>query len=95
MIRNARDLSPDQKAVIESLLGRRVLDDEAISVRAPFTSLRSPISGGKNSSRSYGGTSPKWTLAVSPAPRRKPRKSSPRPCAQPVRITVLSGEGPA
>jgi hypothetical protein len=34
MIRNAKDLSPDQKAVIESLLGRRVLEDEAISVRA-------------------------------------------------------------
>jgi hypothetical protein len=34
MIRNARDLSPDQKAVIESLLGRRVLEDEAISIRA-------------------------------------------------------------
>jgi hypothetical protein len=33
MIRNARDLSPDQ-AVIESLLGRRVLEDEAISIRA-------------------------------------------------------------
>ena len=30
---NARDLSPDQKAIIESLLGRRVLEDEAISVR--------------------------------------------------------------
>ena len=34
MIRNAKDLSPDQKAVIESLLGRRVLENEAISVRA-------------------------------------------------------------
>ena len=34
MIRNARDLSPDQKAVIESLLGRRVLEDETISIRA-------------------------------------------------------------
>jgi hypothetical protein len=34
MIRNAKDLSPDQKAAIESLLGRRVLEDEAISVRA-------------------------------------------------------------
>lgn len=34
MIRNARDLSPDQKAAIESLLGRRILEDEAISVRA-------------------------------------------------------------
>jgi hypothetical protein len=34
MILNAKDLSPDQKAVIESLLGRRVLEDEAISVRA-------------------------------------------------------------
>jgi hypothetical protein len=34
MIHNAKDLSPDQKAVIESLLGRRVLEDEAISIRA-------------------------------------------------------------
>ena len=34
MICNAKDLSPDQKAAIESLLGRRVLEDEAISVRA-------------------------------------------------------------
>jgi hypothetical protein len=34
MIRNAKDLSPDQRAAIESLLGRRVLEDEAISVRA-------------------------------------------------------------
>ena len=34
MIRNAKDLSPDQKAVIESLLGRRVLENEAISIRA-------------------------------------------------------------
>jgi hypothetical protein len=34
MIRTAKDLSPDQKAAIESILGRRVLEDEAISVRA-------------------------------------------------------------
>jgi sugar-specific transcriptional regulator TrmB len=34
MICNAKDLSPDQKVVIESLLGRRVQEDEAISVRA-------------------------------------------------------------
>jgi hypothetical protein len=34
MIRNAKDLSPDQKAAIEGLLGRRVLEDEAISIRA-------------------------------------------------------------
>jgi hypothetical protein len=34
MIHNAKDLSPDQKAAIESLLGRRVLEDEAISIRA-------------------------------------------------------------
>jgi hypothetical protein len=33
MIHKAKDLSPDQKVAIESLLGRRVLDDEAISVR--------------------------------------------------------------
>ncbi len=34
MIRNAKDLSPDQKAVIENFLGRPILEDEAISVRA-------------------------------------------------------------
>jgi hypothetical protein len=34
MIRNAKDLSPNQKTAIESLLGRRVLEDETISVRA-------------------------------------------------------------
>lgn len=34
MIHKAKDLSADQKIVIESLLGRRVLADEAISVRA-------------------------------------------------------------
>lgn len=34
MIRNAKDLSPDQKMAIESILGRRVLEGEEISVRA-------------------------------------------------------------
>jgi hypothetical protein len=34
MIHSAKDLSPDQKAVVETLLGRRVLEDEEISVRA-------------------------------------------------------------
>ncbi len=34
MIRAAKDLSPDQKTAIESLLGRCVLEDEEISVRA-------------------------------------------------------------
>ena len=33
MIRNAKDLSPDQKSAIKSLLGRRLVD-EAISIRA-------------------------------------------------------------
>jgi hypothetical protein len=34
MIHKAKDLSPDQKLLVEKLLGRRVLEDEAISVRA-------------------------------------------------------------
>jgi hypothetical protein len=34
MIHKAKDLSPDQKMLVETLLGRRVLEDEAISVRA-------------------------------------------------------------
>ena len=33
MICNAKDLSPDQKAAIETLLGRRVREGEAVSVR--------------------------------------------------------------
>jgi hypothetical protein len=34
MIHRAKDLSPDQKKLIESLVGRRVLEDETISVHA-------------------------------------------------------------
>jgi hypothetical protein len=34
MIRNAKDLSPEQKTAIESLLGRRLVESEDISVRA-------------------------------------------------------------
>jgi hypothetical protein len=33
MIHKAKDLSPDQKIAIESLLGRVVAEDEAISIR--------------------------------------------------------------
>jgi hypothetical protein len=38
MICKAKDLSADQKAVIESLLGRQVLEDESVSVQT----LKSP-----------------------------------------------------
>ncbi len=34
MLRNAKDLSYDQKAAIESTLGRRIEEDEAVSIRA-------------------------------------------------------------
>jgi hypothetical protein len=34
MTLTAKNLSPDQKAVIEGLLGRRVLDDDTIAIRA-------------------------------------------------------------
>jgi hypothetical protein len=34
MILNAKDLSPDQRGAIESILGRHVREEEAISVRA-------------------------------------------------------------
>ncbi len=33
MIRNANDLTPVEKAALETLLGRRVRDGEAVSVR--------------------------------------------------------------
>jgi hypothetical protein len=33
MIHRAKDLSPEQIAMIESLLGRRVLEEESISIR--------------------------------------------------------------
>jgi hypothetical protein len=41
MIHKAKDLSPDQKRAIESLLGRPVAEDEAISIRAT-TSASAP-----------------------------------------------------
>ena len=34
MVHSAKDLSPEQKSAIESLLGRQVLENEEISVRA-------------------------------------------------------------
>jgi hypothetical protein len=42
MICNAKDLSAEQKAVIESLIGRRVLENESISVRAIEPPVLSP-----------------------------------------------------
>ncbi len=40
MICNAKDLSPDQKLAIESLLGRSISDEEEISIRALETPKR-------------------------------------------------------
>jgi L-lactate utilization protein LutC len=34
MIHKAKDLSPDQKAAVESLVGRQILEGEAVSIRA-------------------------------------------------------------
>ena len=34
MIHKAKDLTPDQKQLIEGLMGRRLLEDETVSVRA-------------------------------------------------------------
>jgi hypothetical protein len=34
MIRNVKDLSPDQKMAVESLLGRSVTEQETVSVQA-------------------------------------------------------------
>lgn len=34
MIHKAKDLSPNQRAAVESLLGRQILEGEAVSVRA-------------------------------------------------------------
>lgn len=34
MIHKAKDLSPEQKQLIEGLVGRRIMEDETISVRA-------------------------------------------------------------
>ena len=49
MIHKAKDLSPEQKVAIESLLGRHVLDDDAISVRViEPPPLPSPITRSMN-----------------------------------------------
>jgi hypothetical protein len=34
MIHKAKDLSPDQKLAVESLIGRSVAEDESISIRS-------------------------------------------------------------
>lgn len=41
MIHKAKDLSPEQKTALESLLGRSIASDEAISIRA-VPSLSAP-----------------------------------------------------
>ena len=42
MICQAKDLTPDQKKAIESLLGRSVMEDESVSVRAIEPAALSP-----------------------------------------------------
>ena len=42
MIRNANDLTPTEKAAVETLLGRRIQDGEAVSVRAFAPAAISP-----------------------------------------------------
>jgi hypothetical protein len=51
MIHKAKDLSPDQKTAIESLLGRAVAEDEAISIRTTI------IDGGSFAKAS---SAPEW-----------------------------------
>jgi hypothetical protein len=78
MIRNAKDLSPDQKTVLESLLGRRILADEAISVHA----IEPPALSEQRRQEQFEqlrSISPKWAPAANRARQRKPTKSSPRP----------------
>ena len=46
MIRNAKHLSPVEKAAIETLLGRQLLENEEISVRTlEFTASGTKVSG--------------------------------------------------
>ena len=73
MIRSAKDLSRDQKAVIEGLLGRRVLENEAISIRA----IEPPALSDQRRREQTAELRKYFSEvdAVSPAPRRKPRKS--------------------
>ncbi len=78
MICNAKDLSPDQKAVIETLLGRRIQEDEAVSVRTfePVTVSHRRRLEIADELRSI---LPKWTPPASPFRRKKPKTSSLRP----------------
>jgi hypothetical protein len=91
MIHNAKDLSVDQKAAIESLLGRHVLENEAISVRAIEPQAisderRTEVLSGLRSILS------RWMQSGNPLPPRKRTPLSMRRCAPPVRITNRSGE---
>jgi len=88
MIHRAKDLSPDQKLLIERLLGRRVLEDEAISVSA-FEPPAIP----EERRREIADELRKYFAEVdanrSPAPLTRARKSSPRPSEARALVLVL------
>lgn len=78
MICNARDLSPDRKAAIEALLGRRIQEDDAVSVRTfePATLSHQRRLEIANELRKYFA---EVDAARKPFRRKKPKRSSLRP----------------
>jgi hypothetical protein len=91
MIRNAKDLSPDQKTVLESLLGRRILADEAISVRAiepPALSEHRRLEQFEQLRKYFAEVDSR----ASRAQQRKATKSSPRPSEAHVPAIALTSE---
>jgi hypothetical protein len=53
MLHNVRDLSPDQRNAIESLLGRQLADDEALNIQLSRILHEAPV--GEERSRAWAG----------------------------------------
>lgn len=92
MIHNAKTLYADEKAVIETLLGRRVLDDEEISARViqppPLSAeRRAEIVSDRNAHFR------KFTSSANRCRSMKATRSLMRRFGPPVRICVSDGAG--
>lgn len=77
MIHNAKDLPPDQRAVIERLLGRAVLENETISIRA-FEPPALSDQRRHELAEQLENILLRWMRADALAPGKKLRKYSPR-----------------
>ena len=91
MIRDVKDLSPEQRTAVESLLGRRVSEQETVSVQAFEQPDLSPTDA-KRSLKNCASILPRWMQIACPLPLLTPTKSLPRRCGAVGRVTLHTRE---